>query len=101
MLLLTCEEIPPPSGNGLACLSVLKTKRCSGFLQGFAHGFYVISQQADFFYKCTDFYAPEYERAIRWDDPDLAIDWPLIDDKAPVVAPKDANAAAFKRCRIL
>jgi len=63
---------------------------------GFAHGFYVVSQQADFFYKCTDFYAPEYDRAIRWDDPDLAIDWPLVDDKAPVLAPKDAAAVSFK-----
>ncbi len=63
---------------------------------GFAHGFYVISQQADFFYKCTDFYAPELERAIRWDDPDLAIDWPLTNDKPPVLAPKDEAAAAFK-----
>lgn len=63
---------------------------------GFAHGFYVISQQADFFYKCTDFYTPEYERSVRWDDPDLAIDWPLTDGKAPVLAPKDAAAAAFK-----
>jgi len=62
---------------------------------GFAHGFYVISQQADFFYKCTDFYAPEHERAIRWDDPDLAIDWPLIDGKPPVVSPKDEAAVAF------
>jgi dTDP-4-dehydrorhamnose 3,5-epimerase len=63
---------------------------------GFAHGFYVISQQADFFYKCTDFYAPEYERAIRWDDPDLAIAWPLIDNTPPLVAPKDNAGAAFK-----
>ena len=63
---------------------------------GFAHGFYVISQQADFFYKCSDFYAPEYERAIRWDDPDLGIDWPLVEGNAPVLAPKDAAAAAFK-----
>ena len=63
---------------------------------GFAHGFYVISQQADFFYKCSDFYAPEYERAIRWDDPDLAIDWPLVEGNPPVLAPKDAAAAAFK-----
>ena len=63
---------------------------------GFAHGFYVISQQADFFYKCSDFYAPEYERAIRWDDPDLGIDWPLVDGNAPVLAPKDAAAAAFR-----
>jgi len=63
---------------------------------GFAHGFYVISKQADFFYKCSDFYAPEYERAIRWDDPDLGIDWPLVEGNAPVLAPKDAAAAAFR-----
>lgn len=63
---------------------------------GFAHGFYVISQQADFFYKCTDFYAPEHERAVRWNDPDLAIDWPLIDGKPPVLAPKDETAPRFK-----
>jgi dTDP-4-dehydrorhamnose 3,5-epimerase len=63
---------------------------------GLAHGFYVISKQADFFYKCTDFYAAEYERAIRWDDPDLAIEWPLIDGKMPVLSTKDQTAAAFK-----
>ena len=63
---------------------------------GFAHGFYVSSKQADFFYKCTDFYAPEYERSIRWNDPDLAIDWPLIDGKAPTLAPKDEAAVSFK-----
>lgn len=63
---------------------------------GFAHGFHVISNQADFFYKCTNFYKAEYERAIRWDDPDLAIAWPLIDDKAPVLAAKDVAAIAFK-----
>jgi len=63
---------------------------------GFAHGFYVTSRQADFFYKCTQFYAPDYERAIRWDDPDLAIEWPLIDGKTPVLAAKDEAAAAFK-----
>ena len=63
---------------------------------GFAHGFYVISQQADFFYKCTDFYAPEYERAIRWDDPGLAIDWPLVEGKPPILAPKDETAGLFR-----
>ena len=63
---------------------------------GFAHGFYVISRQADFFYKCTDFYAPEHERSIRWDDPDLAIGWPLVNGQTPVLAPKDEAAASFK-----
>ena len=67
---------------------------------GFAHGFYVVSEQADFFYKCTDFYAQEHERAIRWDDPDLAIDWPLPGDKKPVLAPKDAEAEAFKNAEV-
>jgi len=63
---------------------------------GFAHGFYVKTQVADFFYKCTGFYAPEYEMAIRWDDSDLAIEWPLIDKKHPILSPKDEAAVAFK-----
>lgn len=64
---------------------------------GFAHGFYVTSQVADFFYKCTDFYMPANERAIRWDDPDLAIDWPLINKTEPVLAPKDKAAVPFAK----
>jgi len=55
---------------------------------GFAHGFYVLSESAEFFYKCSDFYAPEYERTLRWDDPDLQIDWPL-QGTTPLLSPKD------------
>lgn len=62
---------------------------------GFAHGFYVISDTADFQYKCTDFYAPEHERCIRWDDETLAIDWPIPDGATPTVSPKDAAGTAF------
>ena len=54
---------------------------------GFAHGFYVLSESAEFFYKCTDFYAPEHERALRWDDPALGIAWPLTG--APLLSDKD------------
>lgn len=61
---------------------------------GCAHGFLVLSESADFLYKATDYYAPEHERAIRWNDPDLAIDWPLAGD--PILAAKDA-AAPFLR----
>ncbi|MDT4847819.1 dTDP-4-dehydrorhamnose 3,5-epimerase [compost metagenome] len=61
---------------------------------GFAHGFLVLSEQAEFLYKTTDYYAPEHERCIRWDDPDLAIDWPLAE--APQLSAKDQAGARFK-----
>lgn len=61
---------------------------------GFAHGFLVLSESADVVYKVTEYWAPEDERSIRWDDPDLAIAWPV--SAAPVVSPKDLAAAAFR-----
>jgi dTDP-4-dehydrorhamnose 3,5-epimerase len=63
---------------------------------GFAHGFYVTSACAEVIYKCTDFYAPEHERSLRWDDPDVAIDWPLLVDAAPKLSAKDAAAPSFR-----
>ena len=57
--------------------------------EGFAHGFCVISVFAEFAYKCSDFYAPAEERGIIWNDPELAIPWPL-GDSAPILSPKDA-----------
>jgi len=61
---------------------------------GFAHGFYVLSPQgAEFQYKCTDYYAPEHERVLLWNDPAVGINWPLIDGKEPLLAAKDANGA--------
>lgn len=63
---------------------------------GFAHGFCVLSESAEFVYKCTDFYAPEHERSLRWDDPELAIKWPLVRDEAPLLSPKDATAPLLK-----
>lgn len=61
---------------------------------GFAHGFCVLSEHADFLYKCSAFYAPEDERALRWDDPDIGIDWPL--DVTPVLSAKDAAAPLLR-----
>ncbi len=58
---------------------------------GFAHGFLVASEYAEFLYKTTEYYAPEYERGIRWDDPELAIPWPLAGE--PVVSEKDVENA--------
>jgi len=61
---------------------------------GFAHGFLVLSDFADVAYKATDFYSPAHERCIRWDDPSLAIDWPL-DGCTPIVSAKDAAGMSF------
>ncbi len=60
---------------------------------GFAHGFRVLSEQADFLYKCTEYYAPELERSIIWNDPDIAISWPL---EAPSLSARDAQAPRLK-----
>mgnify|MGYP001443602565 FL=1 len=64
-----------------------ENKRMLWIPPGFAHGFYVTSDVAEFQYKCTDYYAPECERCIRWDDPQLAIAWPLAGE--PLVSAKD------------
>ena len=61
--------------------------------EGFAHGFVVLSEFAEFLYKTTDYYAPEHERCIRWDDPTLGIDWPL--DGAPQLSAKDQAGLSF------
>ena len=63
---------------------------------GLAHGFLVLSESAEFLYKTTDYYAPDFERCIAWDDPDLNIDWPL-DGIVPLVSAKDAAGQHFSQ----
>ena len=65
---------------------------------GFAHGFMVTSESADFLYKTTDYYAPEHERCIRWNDPDLAIAWPP--NLTPLLSAKDGDADALSSCEL-
>lgn len=62
---------------------------------GFAHGFLVLSESAEVLYKTTDYYAPQYERAILWNDPKLGIEWPLPAGTDPVLSGKDAAASSF------
>lgn len=63
---------------------------------GFAHGFLVLSEFADFVYKCTDLYTPEHERSLLWSDSALGIDWPLALGEQPVLAAKDAVGKRFE-----
>jgi dTDP-4-dehydrorhamnose 3,5-epimerase len=67
---------------------------------GFAHGFYVLSEAAEFVYRCTDYYAPEYERCILWDDPDLGINWPLLKNIPPLLSPKDMGGVSFREAQL-
>ncbi|MDD3883600.1 MAG: dTDP-4-dehydrorhamnose 3,5-epimerase [Gallionella sp.] len=66
---------------------------------GFAHGFVVLSESADFLYKTTDYWAPQYERCILWNDPDLAIDWQL-NGLTPLLSAKDAAGTPFKQAEV-
>jgi len=65
---------------------------------GFAHGFYVVSDSADVIYKVTEPYAPEYERTLAWDDPELNISWPLKSE--PILSEKDKVGKTLEQCEV-
>jgi dTDP-4-dehydrorhamnose 3,5-epimerase len=67
---------------------------------GFAHGFYVLSEWAEFVYKATDYYAPEWERTVAWNDPQLAVEWPLIDRQPPALSAKDAQGKLLSEAEL-
>ncbi len=66
---------------------------------GFAHGFLTLSDSADFLYKTTDYYAPEFERCVAWDDPELAVVWPLA-GHAPLISGKDRAGVPLSRAQV-
>ncbi|TAF06078.1 MAG: dTDP-4-dehydrorhamnose 3,5-epimerase [Nostocales cyanobacterium] len=65
---------------------------------GFAHGFVVLSEYTEFLYKTTDYYAPQYDRTLLWNDPDLAISWPIEDE--PIVSAKDKVGKLFQEAEV-
>lgn len=75
-----------------------ENKRMLWIPEGFAHGFVVLSDNAEFLYKTTDYWAPEHERCIIWNDPDLGIDWPLTGE--PLLSAKDATGKLFKDAEV-
>jgi dTDP-4-dehydrorhamnose 3,5-epimerase len=75
-----------------------ENKRQLWIPEGFAHGFLVLSEVAEFLYKATDYYAPEHERGIVWNDPELGIDWPWTEE--PLVSVKDQNASFLRDAEV-
>ncbi|MDF9436032.1 dTDP-4-dehydrorhamnose 3,5-epimerase [Chromohalobacter israelensis] len=85
----------PTFGQWVGAFLSAENKQLLWVPPGFAHGFYVTSEEAEFQYKCTDYYAPGDECSIRWDDSVLNIDWPLIENKEPRVSVKDRQGYEF------
>jgi dTDP-4-dehydrorhamnose 3,5-epimerase len=79
----------PTFGRSLGLALSAANRRMLWVPEGFAHGFLVTSDAAEFLYKTTDYYAPEHERSLLWNDPALAIDWPVRGE--PILKPGDAN----------
>ncbi|MGR5431115.1 dTDP-4-dehydrorhamnose 3,5-epimerase [Vibrio astriarenae] len=78
----------PTFGQWVGVILSARNKRQLWVPEGFAHGFYVVSDEAEFVYKCTDYYNPKHEQSILWNDPELGIKWPL-EDGEPLLSDKD------------
>ena len=85
----------PTFGRAVGVTLSAENRRMLWIPEGFAHGFLVTSETADFLYKATDYYAPEHERTLLWNDPRLAIAWPLQGE--PLLKPKDAAGTPLER----
>lgn len=88
----------PTFGRWVGAMLSAENKHQMWIPAGFAHGFYVTSEVAEVIYKCTDFYASQHERTIAWNDPDLAIAWPL--NGVPTLSEKDRDGAPFRNAEL-
>jgi dTDP-4-dehydrorhamnose 3,5-epimerase len=84
----------PTFGQWVGVILSAENKRQLWIPAGFAHGFITLSESAEFLYKTTDYYAPEYERCIAWNDPEIGINWPL--DQTPVLSDKDQQGVSLE-----
>ena len=91
----------PSFGKWIGKYLSAKNKHMLWIPPGFAHGFYVTSEVAEFQYKCTNYYEPDHERCIRWDDPDIAVQWPFTRaDGIPRLSKKDRHGKSFTGAEI-
>lgn len=88
----------PTFGQWVGCILSAENKRIFWVPEGFAHGFLVLSDRAEFLYKTTNYYYPQYEKTIAWNDADLGIDWPL--QTPPILSPKDQAGQPFKSVEV-
>lgn len=88
----------PTFGQWVGCHLSAENKQMLWVPAGFAHGFLVVSEAAEVLYKATDYYAPQYERSILWNDPDLAIDWPLAGEA--ILSAKDLAGTPFSQADV-
>ncbi|NCQ94931.1 MAG: dTDP-4-dehydrorhamnose 3,5-epimerase [Microcystis wesenbergii Mw_QC_S_20081001_S30D] len=88
----------PTFGQWVSCVLSAENKRIFWVPEGFAHGFLVLSDRAEFLYKTTNYYYPQYEKTILWNDADLGIDWPL--EIPPILSPKDQAGQPFKSVEV-
>ncbi len=88
----------PTFGEWVGCILNEENKKQLWIPPNCAHGFLVLSEFADFLYKTTDYYAPEYERAILWNDRDIGIEWPI--DGEPILSAKDRSALTLKDAEV-
>lgn len=89
------RQSSPTFGYHIGVVLSAENKRQLWVPEGFAHGFYVMSESAEFVYKCTDYYAPQFEVSLKWDDPTVAIEWPLADVQLPSLSAKDEQGVSF------
>lgn len=90
----------PSFGKWLGIYLSAEKKNLLWIPPGFAHGFYVTSEWAEVVYKVTHYYAPEWERTLLWDDPQVDVDWPLIDERDPTLSVKDAQGNALGEAEV-
>lgn len=86
----------PTFGQSVGVILSAENKHQLWIPEGFAHGFYVMSEMAEFVYKCTDYYHPHSEVSVRWDDTELGIEWPLIGGELPLLSSKDEEGFSFQ-----
>ncbi|HFQ5218665.1 TPA: dTDP-4-dehydrorhamnose 3,5-epimerase [Vibrio vulnificus] len=91
----------PTFGQWVGVYLSAENKRQMWVPEGFAHGFYVTSEEAEFVYKCTDYYHPQSEQCIAWNDTVIGIDWPIPIGKGPMLSKKDASAPNLSECKYL